>query len=60
MHITVEVLKEMRKIYPHQKILLFWDGAGWHRGSEVKKFMDADKGWEVVYFPLIECLSHPL
>lgn len=51
MYITVEVLKEIRRIYPHQKILLFWDGAGWHRGSAVKDFMVSDGQIEVIYFP---------
>ena len=51
MHITVDVLKEMRKIYPHQKILLFWDGAGWHRGTAVQTFIKEDGRIEVVYFP---------
>ena len=51
MHITVEVLKEMRKIYPHQKMLLFWDGAGWHRGSAVQDFIKEDGRIEVIYFP---------
>lgn len=51
MHITVEVLQEVRIIYPDRKILLFWDGAGWHRGSKVKEFIDADGNIEVIHFP---------
>ena len=51
MFITKGVLEEIRKIYPTQKILLFWDGAGWHKGSEVQKFIEADKNIEVHYFP---------
>ena len=51
MHITVEVLKEIRLIYPNVAILLFWDGAGWHRGSKVQEFIKADGGIEVIYFP---------
>ena len=51
MHITVDVLKEMRTLYPHQKILLFWDGAGWHRGSVVQDFIKEDGLIEIVYFP---------
>jgi transposase len=50
MHITVEVLKEIRRLYPEQKILLFWDGAGWHRGSKVREFIESDGSIEVVYF----------
>lgn len=49
--ITVEVLRELREIYPTQNILLFWDGAGWHRGSKVMKFIEEDKNIKVVYFP---------
>jgi transposase len=51
MHITVEVLKEIRKIYPHKNLLLFWDGAGWHRGSAVQNFIKEDAHIEIVYFP---------
>lgn len=51
MFITVEVLKELRKIYPTQKLLIVWDGAGWHRGSETQKFIKDDKNIETVYFP---------
>lgn len=51
MHITTEVLQEIRIIYPHNKILLFWDGARWHRGAKVKEFIEADSNIEVIYFP---------
>lgn len=51
MYITVKILKKMRKIYPDQKLLIFWDGAGWHRGSEVQKFIQEDKKIEAFYFP---------
>ena len=34
-----------------KKLLIFWDGAGWHRGSEVQKFMEKDKKIEIIYFP---------
>lgn len=51
MFITVDVLKKLRKKYPKQKLLIFWDGAGWHRGSEVKKFIEKDRNIETVYFP---------
>jgi transposase len=51
MHITVEVLKEIRSLYPSQRILLFWDGAGWHRGSVVQDFIKEDGRIEVRYFP---------
>lgn len=51
MHITVDVLKEIRILYPNQKIMLFWDGAGWHRGSKVQEFIESDGLMEVIYFP---------
>lgn len=51
MHITTEVLKEIRAIYPNQKILLLWDGAGWHRGSVVQDFIKEDGNIETIYFP---------
>jgi transposase len=51
MHITVEVLKEVRQIYPTQRIMLLWDGAGWHRGSVVQDFLKEDENMETLYFP---------
>ncbi len=51
MYITVEVLEKLRKIYPKEKLLIFWDGAGWHRGSAVQQFIKKDKNIETVYFP---------
>ena len=51
MHITTEVLKEIRALYPHQKILLLWDEAGWHRGSVVQDFIKEDGKIETIYFP---------
>lgn len=51
MHITTEVLKEIRALYPNQTILLLWDGAGWHRGSVVQDFILKDGKIEAIYFP---------
>lgn len=51
MFITAEILKNIRKIYPKQKLLLFWDGPGWHRGKEVVKFIEQDKNTRTVLFP---------
>lgn len=51
MYITVKVLKELRKIYPLKRILIFWDGAGWHRGSKVQEFIQKDQNIETIYFP---------
>ena len=51
MVITAEILKEIRKIYPDKKIVLLWDGAGWHRGSVVQEFLQEDGKIETIYFP---------
>lgn len=51
MYITTDILKKVRSIYPKQKLLLLWDGAGWHRGSEVQKFIEKDGRIEIIYFP---------
>lgn len=51
MFITVDILKKLRKKYPQERLLIFWDGAGWHRGSEVQKFIKKDGNVETVYFP---------
>lgn len=51
MHITVDVLKEVRQLYPAQRIMLLWDGAGWHRGSAVREWVESDGHVETLYFP---------
>lgn len=51
MYLTVEQLKKVRKIYPNKHLLILWDQAGWHKGSEVKKWIEADKNTETLYFP---------
>lgn len=51
MFITVECLKALRKCYRKKRLLLFWDGAGWHRGSAVQKFIEKDKNIAIIYFP---------
>lgn len=51
MHVTAEVLAQVRKIYPIQKIVLLWDNAGWHRGSVVQAFMKQDGNIEIIHFP---------
>jgi len=59
MFITAEVLKKLRKKYPNEKLLIFWDGAGWHRGSEVKKFIEKDNHIETVHFPRYSSEENP-
>jgi len=51
MYTTVVILKKLRKKYPTQKIVLFWDSAGWHKGSEVQKFLKQDKHIQIIHFP---------
>jgi transposase len=51
MYITARILKRIRKTYPTQKILLLWDQAGWHRGSEAQKVIKEDGAIETLYFP---------
>lgn len=51
MYITADILKELRKSYPFQELLILWDGAGWHRGFEVQEFIKEDKNIQIIYFP---------
>lgn len=51
MYITVEILKKIRKVYPTQKLVIIWDNAGWHRGSKVQEWIEADKNTETIHFP---------
>lgn len=51
MYITAEILKNIRKIYPREKLLLLWDGPGWHRGKEVISFIKQDGRVATLHFP---------
>ncbi len=51
MHITSEVLGKLRQIYKTEKILLLWDGPGWHKGSTVQEFLKNDGNIDVIHFP---------
>ena len=51
MVVTRDILKEIRSIYPKQKIALFWDSAGWHKGSAVREFVEQDGNIEIIHFP---------
>lgn len=61
MFITAGILKKIRRIYPKddhkrnklrgKKILLLWDGPGWHRGSEVTQYTEKDGKIQIVFFP---------
>lgn len=52
MYITADILKELRKIYPTQKMLLLWDKAGWHKGKVAQEFIKEDGHIEPLYFPM--------
>ncbi|PIU24548.1 hypothetical protein COT12_00480 [Candidatus Berkelbacteria bacterium CG08_land_8_20_14_0_20_39_8] len=51
MFITVKILKKIKAIYQNEKLLIIWDGAGWHRGSEVQKYLKQDKRIKTIHFP---------
>lgn len=51
MYITVEVLDKLRQVYPTQQLLIVWDNCGWHRGSEVMRWVRKDKRTKLLYFP---------
>lgn len=41
---TCNVLKELLKIYPNQKIVIIWDNASWHKSSTVRDFLTKHPG----------------
>jgi transposase len=51
MYTTVDMLTEIRAMYPAQKLVIFWDNAGWHRGIKVQEWLEQDGRTETVYFP---------
>ncbi len=51
MYITTSVLGQLRTIYPDQKILLIWDQAPSHQGSQAQEFIKRDGKIETLYFP---------
>lgn len=51
MYITATIIPAIRKLYPRQKILLLWDQAGWHKGSEAQHAISNDGNIETIYFP---------
>ncbi len=51
MVVTREILEKIRSIYPKQKIAIFWDSAGWHKGSAVRECIERDGNIEVIHFP---------
>src|SRR4030042_6797928 len=51
MYTTHEVLGELRKIYPHENILLIWDKAPWHKGLKAQEFIAEDNHMKTIEFP---------
>ncbi|MBI3336083.1 IS630 family transposase [Candidatus Peregrinibacteria bacterium] len=51
MYITAEILPKLRTLYPNKKILIVWDKAGWHKGIEAQKVIQADGNIDTLYFP---------
>ena len=50
-YVTTDILKNVRKIYPPQKLRLLWDGPGWHKGKEVINFIQQDRNIQILHFP---------
>lgn len=51
MYVTAEILPKLRALYPDKKLLIVWDKAGWHKGIEAQKVIQADKNIDTIYFP---------
>lgn len=51
MDITAEILTKVRKLYPDNKLVIVWDNCGWHRGSKVTEWIEADGNAETIHFP---------
>lgn len=51
MYITCDVLGQLRKVYPTQKLFLIWDKAPWHKGSKALQFIKEDGNIETLDFP---------
>lgn len=51
MYITTGILTEVRQLYPSQKLVILWDNAGWHRGSEVQQWIQQDGNTDTIHFP---------
>ena len=51
MYITKDQLTKVREMYPDKHFLFIWDNAGWHKGSQVTRWIEEDKNAECIYFP---------
>jgi transposase len=41
---TVAYIGWCQRLYPDKKLLVLWDGASYHRGEELRKFLAQEKG----------------
>lgn len=41
---TCNILRELMKLYPNQKIVIIWDNAPWHRSKTVRDFLEKHSG----------------
>lgn len=51
MHVSADILRRVRALYPRKKIAIFWDNAGWHKGSVAQECVKKDGNMEIVWFP---------
>lgn len=51
MYITYDVLGQLRKVYPTEKLFIVWDKAPWHKGSKAQQFIKEDGHIEILDFP---------
>lgn len=51
MYTTAEILPKLRTLYTNKKLLIVWDKAGWHKGIEAQKVIQADGNIDTLYFP---------
>jgi hypothetical protein len=51
MGVTAEVLTMVRTLYPDKQLVIIWDNCGWHRGSKVVEWIEADGNTETIHFP---------
>lgn len=57
---TVKFLREIKARHPQKKLLLIWDGASYHRGKEMQKFLtEQNEGKEPKDWWITCCLFAP-
>lgn len=49
--ISAEVLAKVLKQYKRKKVVLFWDNAPWHKGEEMRKFLETCENFLIINFP---------